>query len=111
MLCLASCAAFCRSAKLGSLNPLIERALSLSWLVVDDVVMGRRFAGRVSAGKDPCAVGRGVHPPGPGSHRLIRCPAPIRHEETLLMASIERPSGMLPACFHCCVPPERAMRA
>ena len=43
--CLASCAAFCRSAKLGSLNPLIDRALSLSWLVV-----------RRSAVARPCAA-------------------------------------------------------
>jgi hypothetical protein len=34
MFFLASWAAFCRSAKLGSLNPLIERALSLSWFAV-----------------------------------------------------------------------------
>jgi hypothetical protein len=32
MFFLASCAAFCRSAKPGSLNPLIDNALSLSWL-------------------------------------------------------------------------------
>jgi hypothetical protein len=33
MFCLACCAAFCRSAKLGSLNPLIETALLLSLYV------------------------------------------------------------------------------
>jgi hypothetical protein len=42
MFCLASCAAFCRSAKLGSLNPLIERALSLSVLVVGRLVWRSR---------------------------------------------------------------------
>ena len=42
MFCLASCAAFCRSAKLGSLNPLIERALSLSLFGVRRSVCGSR---------------------------------------------------------------------
>jgi hypothetical protein len=34
MFCLACWAAFWRSAKLGSLNPLIKEALSFSFLVV-----------------------------------------------------------------------------
>jgi hypothetical protein len=31
----------------------------------------------------------GVHPPGPGSHQLIRQPVPVRHEEMPLIAAIE----------------------
>jgi hypothetical protein len=68
MFCLASCAAFCRSAKLGSLNPLIERALSLSLAWCETV----GFAGRVDAalGAFPRSES-GVQPRGPGSHQLI----------------------------------------
>jgi hypothetical protein len=43
MFFLASCAAFCRSAKLGSLNPLIDQALS--FLVCDELV-GPTVVGR-----------------------------------------------------------------
>ena len=47
----ASCAAFWRSAKLGSLNPLIEKALLLSWLFADGE---NRFDASVGEPKTNC---------------------------------------------------------
>src|SRR6185436_17216763 len=63
MLFLASCAAFCRSAKLGSLNPLIERALLLSWFVVRLLTVMRSRECQTQA--EAQAIGSGVQPPGP----------------------------------------------
>src|SRR5258708_28274082 len=94
MLCLASCAAFCRSAKLGSLNPLIERALSLSWFgvgrLVWDVWCGTN--GRIGAEQrrlldlERCTAARA------GKPTIIRLTTPIRNKKNAVYPPNSSPS-------------------
>jgi hypothetical protein len=65
--CLACCAAFWRSAKLGSLNPLIDEALLLSWFGVGAIALTQTSAAASDAGKFRWRL---VPPRAPGSHQL-----------------------------------------